>query len=213
MVIPAALQPGPPQNLTASVFDSFFGQMLSLAWSAPVTGSAPTNYRVEVGLSPGTADYRVIDTNSTATTYSVLGPWPATFYVRLRAANAAGTSPASNEVRVTALSPPRGLTATAVGSTITLTWLPPATGATPTSYIIEAGSASGLADLASVTTGTTATSFSTTGVGDDIYYLRVRAATSAGNVLPRVVRAAWVGVDLLSAKVRAPFKPGYGVDV
>ncbi len=75
---------------------------------------------------------------------------------------------------------PSGLAGGASGSTVLLTWSAPAGGGTPAAFVIEAGSAPGLADLASVSTNSTATSFSAGGVANGIYYVRVRAANSAG---------------------------------
>jgi hypothetical protein len=74
---------------------------------------------------------------------------------------------------------PTGLTATSSGSTVSLTWNTPSSGA-PTAYVIEAGSASGLADLATFSTNSTATSFSSGGAANGTYYLRVRATNPAG---------------------------------
>jgi hypothetical protein len=75
---------------------------------------------------------------------------------------------------------PMGFVAGASGSTVSLGWSAPAGGGTPTAYIIEAGSGSGLADLASFSTNSTATSFSAGGVANGTYYVRVRATNSAG---------------------------------
>ena len=75
---------------------------------------------------------------------------------------------------------PTGLTASSSGSSVTLTWSAPASGTAPDTYVIEAGSASGLADLANVSTGTAATTFFATGVARGTYYVRVRAGNAVG---------------------------------
>jgi hypothetical protein len=75
--------------------------------------------------------------------------------------------------------PPTGLMATAAASTVTLTWTAPSSG-TPTAYVVEAGSSSGLVNLANFSTNSTATSFSAGGVGRGTYYVRVRATNPAG---------------------------------
>lgn len=72
------------------------------------------------------------------------------------------------------LSAPTGLTASSFGSSVTPALTAPSSG-TPTAYTIEAGSASGLANLASSSTGNTATTFGASGVGAAAYYERVRA--------------------------------------
>jgi len=88
--------------------------------------------------------------------------------------------PANTPTPTAAPGAPTGFTATSSGSTVTLTWTAPPTGGTPTAYIIEAGSAPGLANLANFSTGNTATSFSTSGVGAGTYYVRVRATNGSG---------------------------------
>lgn len=49
-----------------------------------------------------------------------------------------------------------------------------------TSYIIEAGSGTGLSDLASFDTGSTATTFRADGVAAGTYFIRVRAVNGCG---------------------------------
>jgi hypothetical protein len=87
--------PDAPTALTASVS----GSTVSLAWSAPLAGT-PTAYVIEAGSASGLANLASFSTNSPATTFTASGVALGTYYVRLRATNAAGTSGASNEVTV-----------------------------------------------------------------------------------------------------------------
>lgn len=80
------------------------------------------------------------------------------------------------------LAPPVNLVAASSGSSVTLTWAAPG-GDPPSSYIIEAGSAPGLANLANFSTGAV-TTFHATGVGNGTYFVRVRAASAFGVSLP-----------------------------
>ena len=71
---------------------------------------------------------------------------------------------------------PTNLTAQTTERTVTLQW----TGSSgATQYRIEAGSRAGASDLAVIDTGATQTSFTASGVGDGVYYVRVRALTGA----------------------------------
>lgn len=82
---------------------------------------------------------------------------------------------------------PTDLLAAVTGTTVQLTWRPPAQG-TPSAYVIEAGSSPGASNLAMLDTGTQATTFSTAApVG--IYYVRVRAraGSSIGSASNEVV--------------------------
>jgi predicted nicotinamide N-methyase len=82
---------------------------------------------------------------------------------------------------VTVPSAPSGLSFMRAGSTVTLSWLAPTGGGgVPTSYILEAGSAPGLSDIATVSTGAAATAITATAVPNGTYYVRVRAANAAG---------------------------------
>ena len=74
---------------------------------------------------------------------------------------------------------PTSLTAAVNGSSVTLSWSAPPNVAV-TSYVLEAGSAPGLSNLARVPTGSTATSLSTSGVASGTYYMRVK--TMSGTV-------------------------------
>ena len=61
---------------------------------------------------------------------------------------------------------------------VTLNWNP--SGGNPTSYIVEAGSAMGLTNVANSDTGSTAPLLTAPGVGRGIYYIRVRGKNSCG---------------------------------
>src|SRR5262249_29260511 len=72
---------------------------------------------------------------------------------------------AASPTPTSAPGPPSGLSVAAVGSNVSLSWFAPSSGGTPTAYTVEAGSLPGAANLANFSTGSTATSFSASGVG------------------------------------------------
>jgi Tol biopolymer transport system component len=202
-----ALRVGPgtpeaPTGLTAGAA----GSTVTLSWTAPATGAAPTSYTVEAGAAPGLSNLANFSTGSTATSFIGNGVASGTYYVRVRATNLVGASAPSNEALLQVgpppPGPPGGLTAAAIGSTILLTWAAPATGGAPTSYTVEAGSAPGLSNLATVITGSTTTSFGATGVANGTYYVRVRAANAFGTSLPSNEAPLYVGCAHLP---NAPF--------
>lgn len=75
---------------------------------------------------------------------------------------------------------PTGLTVTTVGTSVTLAWSAPTSGDAVFGYVIEAGSAPGLANLANFATGGPLTSYLATNVPGGTYYVRVRAQNGAG---------------------------------
>lgn len=92
---------------------------------------------------------------------------------QLRALTAASAEPAS--------SAPEDLAAASSGTSVILTWRHAVVeAADATDYIIEAGSAPGLADLANVSSGTAATALTTRDVAAGTYFIRVRAVDAAG---------------------------------
>jgi len=176
--------PAAPSALSATVT----GSTVTLNWIAPVGGDAPDSYVVEAGSSTGLTDLASFDTGSAATALAVLNVPAGTYFVRVRAKNSIGQSGPSNEFLVVvagaapcgSLSAPTGIVSSVTGNTVVLTWTTPA-GCAPTNYIIQAGSAPGLSNLANFSTGSAATSFAATGVGAGTYYLRLLSA--AGGVV------------------------------
>jgi probable HAF family extracellular repeat protein len=167
--------PGAPQQLAAT----WNGTVVNLSWSPPATGGPASVYQLEAGSGAGGSDIAVI--SQAGTTLTTPAP-PGTYYIRVRGVSAAGVGPPSNEVTLnveapTLPGPPRLLVANRIGNSVTVSWSPPAIGSTVTSYVLEAGSATGLANLASVpVAGTVFTAFAPRGT----YYLRVRAVNGAG---------------------------------
>jgi glucose/arabinose dehydrogenase len=90
---PCTGPPVAPTGLTATVS----GRNVTLAWSRPenLTGQS-----LEVGSGPGAADLATIPLEAEAFGLGAIAA-PGTYYVRLRARNACGTSAASNEIVVT----------------------------------------------------------------------------------------------------------------
>jgi hypothetical protein len=74
---------------------------------------------------------------------------------------------------------PTNLAESGTGSTVTLSWQAPSTGASPVGYVIEAGHAPGLANLAVLHVGNSTTF--TTVAPPGIHYVRVRAKGADGS--------------------------------
>jgi hypothetical protein len=168
-----------PINLSSAVG----GTTVTLAWTAPA--GAVISYVIEAGSSSGSANLANFSTGNAATTFSTSGVPAGTYFVRVRVVDAsAAAGPASNEVVVVVggggcvlPGPPTGVTSTNSGGTVTLSWT--AAAGSPTSYILEAGSAPGLANLANADVGG-GTTFTATGVAAGSYYVRVRGRNACG---------------------------------
>jgi hypothetical protein len=183
-----------PTTLTAAVS----GSSVTLSWAAPIGGCAPTGYVIQAGSAPGLSDLANFSTGSLATSFSAAGVGAGTYYVRVRAATGAGTSGPSNEVSFTngscpVVAAPTGLTSSVTGSTVTLTWTGGTGACAPTSYLIQAGSSPGSADLANISTGNAATTFTAGGVGAGTYYIRIAGRVGTQSSSPSNEIAVVVG--------------------
>ncbi len=171
--IVAAGAPGAPIGLQASVS----GRNVTLAWTPPVGAPAPLAYRLEAGSSHGASDIAVF-TTAPSPSVGVAGVPDGRYFVRVRGIASGAVGPASNEVEVVvACAPPApaGLTHTVSGDTVSLSWSPSA-GAT--GYLVEAGSSSGLANLAALSVSHNGLDVSSVPPGT--YYVRVRATNACG---------------------------------
>ncbi len=89
-VVPVA-----PAGLSATLS----GNVVTLSWSAPVTGATPTSYVVDVGTTSGTTNLGSVNTGGTAT--SISGTLPAgRYFIRLRSRANTLVSPPSSEIVV-----------------------------------------------------------------------------------------------------------------
>jgi hypothetical protein len=161
-----------------------------LTWNVPAVGARPTTYIVEAGSAPGRSDLATFSTGNAAPSLSAPGLGAGTYFVRVRAANSGGVSAPSNEVvfaigggpvpTACTVAPgvPGGLRSSVNGSTVTLAWNAASGG--PTSYVVEAGSSSGRADLVVSDSGNAGTSLVATGVGAGSYFVRMRAHNACG---------------------------------
>jgi predicted phage tail protein len=175
--------PGVPRSLTSSVS----GSAVTLGWQPPSTGGGASNYLVYVGTASGWSD--VINAYNVGNTLRVSGSLGrGTYYARVRAANAAGTSLSSNEVSFRIgrrLRTPTAFTVSWQGSVATLSWTAGAADTTedvPTNYVLEAGTGPGLRNVAALRVGNV-TRYSTP-ITAGTYYVRVRAENEYGDSEP-----------------------------
>jgi len=170
-----AVVPGVPQNVQAIVV----GNTISVTWQAPATGSAVSTYLVRAGTAPGASN---VFNGGVGTVTSVSSPIPnGTYYIRVAAQNLSGTGPASADVVAQVglpPGPPQNAVATASGGVISLSWTPPVSGGAVSTYIVQAGTASGASNVfnAAVGAGTAVSG----AVAPGTYFLRVLAQGAGG---------------------------------
>ena len=155
-------------------------------------GSAVSNYIIQAGTAPGASN---IYSGGVGAVTSVSSPIPnGTYYIRVAAQNLAGVGPVSADVVAQVglpPGPPQNAVATASGGVITLSWTPPASGGAVSTYIVQAGTASGAANVFNGAVGAgTAVSGA---VAPGTYYLRVLAQGAGGTSAPSNETSVSVG--------------------
>jgi hypothetical protein len=170
-----------PTGLTSVVA----GATVALTWEAPTTGFAPDEYVIEAGSVPGAANVIVFSTGSTATAFFTAGVPVGTYYVRVRNLAAGVQSGPSNEVVVIVNSgcqipgaPGNARIVSVNGGTVVLAW--DVAGGNPATYVVEAGTSTGLANLVNLNLASAATSLTAQAVPPGVYYVRLRAANACG---------------------------------
>ncbi|MEK7280753.1 MAG: hypothetical protein AAB037_00165, partial [Chloroflexota bacterium] len=183
--------PGPP---AASVT----GNLVTITWTAPVTGAPATGYIVMARQTQGGPVIASLPLGNVLTMTATAAD--GTYYVTIRATNALGTGPESTGVSVTVSQaaslpgPPANLAATVDGTTASFSWTAPASGGTPTGYSIVASMTPLGPIVATLPVGNLLT-YSVPGVPAGTYYVRVVATNAVGasadsNVVPVVVSGA-----------------------
>ena len=181
VLITVEAPPG-PQPPVGLVVDSVVGQQVTLRFSTPVVGPAPTGYVVKGGLLPGQV-LATIPTGHTAPIFTFMAP-TGSFFIRVHTVTDAGESEASNEVSLhvgvpVPPSPPATLTGLVDGSTLALAWKNTFAGGPPSNIILDV-------------TGSLTTSFSlgrvehltVPAVPAGTYTLSVRAENAGGSSAP-----------------------------
>jgi glucose/arabinose dehydrogenase len=173
---------GPPDAPTG--LDAYInGLTVELGWNG---SPGAQSYQLEAGSSTGLADLFAGDVGP-GTVFETVAP-AGLYFVRVRGLNAFGAGPASEEIQVrltgshvcTSPAPaPTGFAALVAGVATRLSWI---SAPSASSYIIEAGSAPGLADVYRSDVGRVLGIIATAPAGR--YYVRVRAANSCGTSAP-----------------------------
>ena len=140
-------------------------------------------YTLLAGSTPSfTTPQASVPLAASATSIAIPGIPAGTFYLRLLAQNAGGSSAASNEVALTVAGPaapsaPTLNAPTVSGSSVSLSWSPGAGGGAPTSYQLTATTSGGVV-LATVPLSGASVSFA--GVPSGTYLLRLVAVNGVG---------------------------------
>jgi len=185
-------KPGPPLDPGAEVS----GATVRIGWLPPASGDPPLGCRVEIGRQFGAADVAVVDVDADAREAAMILP-EGRYFARITAQNAAGTGPPSHDVAFTTLacgSPPddplitwRGPVPDATDVASTVVRCEPSTfGCQAASWIVEAGSRPGLADLAVIETTETRASLRLR--PGSTAFVRVRGKNGFGIGMPSTER-------------------------
>jgi YVTN family beta-propeller protein len=185
--VTVASPPVPVRPPTALSATSIVGNTVTLQWTPPTTGPAPTQYVVEGGLSPGQV-LGTLPTGSASSSFTFAAP-TGTFFVRVHALAGASRSDPSNEIQIAVNlatctappGPPTNLQVSKAGNVISVSWGLPTSGSAPTGYVLNV-------------TGSFIGAFSTTSravsgsAGPGSYGLSVVATNDCGSSAPTAVQ-------------------------
>jgi hypothetical protein len=157
---------------------SSVGNTVTIAWTPPTEGLAPTGYVLEGGLTPGQV-LATIPTGSASSSFTFTAP-TGRFYIRIHATAAGQRSGASNEIQIAVNLPiapaaPTSLRGLASGSTLALSWINPSGGSVDALQLVVSGAVSVVLRIP------VTESFTYVGVPPGGYGFAVQALNSAGS--------------------------------
>ncbi len=175
----AVLQPQGPLGFSAQVGPS----SLSFSWTAPPVAGL-VGYLLEAGTSPASSNVGVLSLSASLQSLTLPIQASGTFYVRLRASYADGSSGESRELVVTlgagsTVAAPANFRVTASGTTVALNW-DPTTDPNVSDVLVEAGSAPGLSDYVSGASLGTLGGYVASNLPAGQYYFRLRSVGRTG---------------------------------
>jgi fibronectin type 3 domain-containing protein len=202
VVIDSPSAPPAPTGLTATAGNA----QVALSWTA---SSGATSYNVYRGTTAGGESTTAIVTGVTGTTYTNTGRTNGTtYYYKVAAVNAGGTSAYSNEASATPVAAPpapTGLTATAGNTQVVLNWNASVGALT---YNVYRGTTANGESTTAIATGITATTYTNTGrTNGTTYYYKVKAVnggTSAYSNEASATPTAGGGNSVTNASFETP---------
>jgi 5-hydroxyisourate hydrolase-like protein (transthyretin family) len=168
------------------------GSKLSVTWANGSLGPNPTSYVLEVLAASGGAP--IVTLPVTNRHFLFNGVPPGFYFLRVRSRAATQVSLPTTEVMINVGNvpappgPPQNFSVSISGSTVTFTWTAPVVGV-PTTYVLEAGTATGLSNIAVFNTGSAATQLVIPGVPPGTFFVRLRARNAQGNSPPSTERS------------------------
>ncbi|MGE0042527.1 MAG: matrixin family metalloprotease [Vicinamibacterales bacterium] len=183
-IYPDRAVPGTPGDVRVSVHGT---ASLTVSWSAPGAGAAPTSYRVDFAAAGGGLPVARVPATATTLTVGIPAGTAGTFSATVRALNDTTPGAASAPVAftigssgpgpcATAPAAPAGVSASASGGVATVRWT---ASAGATSYIVQAGSTSGGTDIYDADVGANTTVSASVPAGF-FAYVQVRAVNRCG---------------------------------
>ena len=184
--VPTRLPPSAPSSLSVTVV----GTTVSLSWSAATDDVGVVRYDVYRGTSAGftpTSANRIAQPSSTL--YTDSGLVAGGYYYKVTAEDAAGNvSGASNEVTATIPdttppSAPSGLSASMLGTTVSLSWSASTDDVGVAKYDLYRGTSAGFTpSVGNRIAQPVGTSYADSGLAVGTYYYKVAAEDAAGNI-------------------------------